>query len=82
VPATVTAGSEVTITSAGPASAKNWIGFAPQGSRPGAYLDYVEVNAATMSFELTAPKEPGQYELRYVLDSKRVLLSKPVTVTR
>lgn len=82
VPATVTAGSEVTITSAGPASAKNWIGFAPQGSEPGAYLDYVEVNAATMSFELTAPKEPGQYELRYVLDSKRILLSKPVTVTR
>jgi len=40
------------------------------------------VNGATMSFELTAPEEPGQYELRYVLDNQRVLLSKAVTVTR
>ena len=81
VPTSVTAGSEVAISAQGPASRKHWVGFAPVGSAPSSYLDYVYVDATSMNFELTAPEAPGQYELRYVLNNERVVLSKPVTVT-
>jgi Ca-activated chloride channel homolog len=80
VPANVKAGAIVDVSATGPVSGKNWIGFAPKGSDAGAYRDYAYITANPMTFQLTAPDEPGEYELRIVLNNERVLLSKPVRV--
>lgn len=80
-PASVRAGELVEVRAAGPAPARHWIGFAPAGSGPGAYLDYQRPTGPVSVVTLTAPAEPGEYELRYVLDeAERVLVSRPIRV--
>ncbi len=51
----------------GPVASGNWIGFAPVGSEPGAYLDYASIGEADSTYELSAPETAGNYELRFVL---------------
>ncbi len=85
--ASVPAGIDITITARGPQGRGNWVGFAPKGSAPSAYLKYryvkdVEVNDGAMTITLTPPAEPGEYELRYVINEReRVLVSRPITIT-
>ena len=80
-PAELSASAVVTVRASGPESSRHWIGFAPKGSEPNAYLDYKRPTGPTSELELRAPAEPGDYELRYVLnENERVLASRPVKV--
>jgi Ca-activated chloride channel family protein len=80
-PATARAGEVITVTATGPFADSHWIGFAPAGSEVGAYLDYQRPTGPTSVVQLTAPAEPGDYEIRFVLnESERVLVSRPIKV--
>jgi Ca-activated chloride channel homolog len=80
-PDSVVAGSLVTVRASGPGGSRHWIGFAPKGSSAASYLDYARPTGSRSEVTLTAPDEPGDYELRYVLnESERVLLSRPIRV--
>lgn len=80
-PAEASAGTRITVRASGPAAARHWIGFAPAGSGPGSFLDYQRPTGPQSEVELKVPAEPGDYELRYVLnESERVLASRPIKV--
>lgn len=81
-PASVMAGDVYPFAARGPVDARHWIGFAAAGSGPGDYRDYTRPEASPASGVLSAPVEPGSYELRYVLnEGERVAASQRVTVT-
>ena len=81
-PERVPAGTPVRVVVHGPVGERHWFGFAPKGSAAGAYLQYARPTAATSEAMLMPPGEPGEYELRYVLNEhERVLASRPITVT-
>ncbi|HPF72054.1 MAG: VWA domain-containing protein [Rhodanobacteraceae bacterium] len=82
-PAEVMAGDRVRIQASGPVDGSHWIGFAPAGGDPGAYVSnaYFRPEAASGSGMVTAPFEAGDYEYRYVLfEGEKVVASKPVKV--
>lgn len=80
-PTEVRAGASVTITASGPAESRHWIGFAPAGSEPNAFRDYTRLQPDESNYTLTAPTEPGDYELRFVLDEAGpVAASQPIRV--
>ena len=81
-PDSVPAGAKVKITARGPVGKRNWVGFAPKDSPITAYLQYGRPTAAVSEIELMPPAEPGEYELRYVLNEReRIIASRPITVT-
>jgi len=83
-PVEVMAGDRVTIQAQGPSGSSHWIGFAPAGSDPGAYVGggYGRPQGPNSTLTVTAPAEPGDYEYRYVLfESDRIAASQPVKVT-
>ncbi len=81
-PSSVPAGIKVKITARGPVGSRHWVGFAPKGSPITAYLQYARPTAAVSGIELMPPSEPGEYELRYVLNEReRIIASRPITVT-
>ena len=81
-PDRVPAGTKVKITARGPAGTGHWIGFAPKGSPITAYLTYGRPSGTVTELELMPPSEPGDYELRYVLNEReRIIASRPITVT-
>jgi Ca-activated chloride channel family protein len=81
-PAEAVASMQVKVIARGPVSPRHWIGFAPKGSPAGSYLDYGRPSGATSELELRAPAEPGEYELRYVLnESELVLATRPIRIT-
>jgi Ca-activated chloride channel family protein len=76
------AGTTIEVIATGPVSEKHWIGFAPKGSPAGTYRDYERPTGPTSTIRLSTPSEPGDYELRYVLnESERVLVSHPIRIT-
>jgi len=78
---TVRAGAPLAVRAEGPFSERHWIGFAPAGSDIGAYRDYARPTGTVSALTLTAPDEPGEYEIRYVLnESERILARKAVRV--
>jgi Ca-activated chloride channel family protein len=80
-PAQARVGEVITVRAEGPVSARHWIGFAPAGGDDGEYRDYARPTGPVSEVELTAPEEPGQYELRYVLnDSERVVARQKIRV--
>ncbi len=80
-PDTVVAGTKVKITARGPVGSQHWIGFAPKGSSITSYLKYARITGTVTEVELMPPSEPGEYEIRYVLDEReRIIASRPVTV--
>lgn len=80
--ASVMAGDRYPIEAMGPTDSRHWIGFAPAGSAPRDYRDYVRPSGPTTTAVLVAPHESGDYELRYVLnESESVAAMQPVTVT-
>lgn len=82
-PDEVVAGSLVRIRARGPVGGGHWVGFAPRGGDVGAYLAYGRLPAGEGEgeVELAAPAEPGDYELRFVLnEAERVLASRPIRV--
>lgn len=81
-PASIMAGDVYRFEARGPVDPRHWIGFAAAGSGPGDYRDYTRPTASPASGFLTAPIEPGSYELRYVLnEGERVAASQRVAVT-
>lgn len=76
------AGVTISVTASGPVAPRHWIGFAPKGSPAGTYRSYKRPTGPTSVVELKTPAEPGDYELRYVLnESERVLISRPIRIT-
>lgn len=78
----VVASDLVELRATGPGGDSHWIGFAPVGSEPGAYRDFIRpAPDGRTQTTLAAPQEPGRYELRYVLEGDTSILTRlPVTV--
>jgi Ca-activated chloride channel family protein len=77
----VMAGDIYPFEASGPVDERHWIGFAPAGSGAASYRDFARPTGQQSAGVLSAPTQPGAYELRYVLnESERVIASKPVTV--
>src|SRR5690606_41249423 len=66
-PATVTFGTEFTVTWGETVNPRDWVTIVPAGAKEGAYLANRRVESND-SISLRAPAEPGLYEVRYVLD--------------
>ncbi len=80
-PTEAMAGDVVSVQARGPLSGSHWIGFAPAGSGPGDYRDYGRPQGEQTALVLTAPSEPGDYELRYVLnEAERVIAAQPIRI--
>lgn len=84
-PGEVAAGGEITVRVEGPAAPANWIGFARPGDEAGAYIGGAWTGADSVAdgrVTLTAPAEPGRYELRFIIAAgeARVAASVPDTV--
>ena len=79
-PATVTFGTEFTVTWGETVNPRDWVTIVPVGANEGAHLSNRRVESND-SISLRAPAEPGLYEVRYVLDEgSRTLASTPVEV--
>jgi hypothetical protein len=86
LPKTVFApGESMTVTYSGMAGeSQDYVATAPVGSAPDAYLRYVYTQGAREgSLSLAAPTEPGEYELRAILQSGegQIKASLPFTVS-
>ena len=71
-PGQVAAGAKLTVKWTGPNNERDYIAIG-NASRP--YLGY-EYTKAGNPLQLTAPEEPGQYELRYFLGAGDVIIGK------
>ena len=80
-PARAVAGSSIEIGWSGPNYANDWLAIrAPQASDgDGAYGQIIHAQARPPG-RLTAPQQPGDYELRYVLRGAKVIARRPLTV--
>jgi Ca-activated chloride channel family protein len=79
-PATVTFGTEFTVTWDETVNPRDWITIVPVGAEEGDYLAFQRVQGDD-SVEIRAPADPGLYEVRYVLDEgSKTLASTPVEV--
>ena len=79
-PATVTFGTEFTVTWGETVNPRDWITIVPVGADEGDYLAFQRVQGDD-SVEIRAPADPGLYEVRYVLDEgSKTLASTPVEV--
>ena len=79
-PASVMAGSEIRVEWSGPANKGDWLTITTPSMRESGYGSYKYASNGSPSI-LRAPKAAGEYELRYVLDGKRVIGRKPISVT-
>ncbi len=66
-PAQVAPGAEFEVTWTGPDGPQDYITIVPAGSQEGTYLDY-EYTTAGSPLTLTAPDQPGDYEIWYASD--------------
>jgi len=74
----VVARQALRIAFTGPRGRGNWIGFVRSGTLD--YLDHASLPAAGIDFvEISAPADPGDYELVFVID-RTAITRKPVTV--
>ncbi|MFN4128615.1 MAG: vWA domain-containing protein [Paracoccaceae bacterium] len=79
-PDTLVPGGQVEIAWQGPDNPQDYITIVKAGEPEGSYTDYWRTNRGSPA-RLTAPTEPGDYELRYVVNqSGRTLASLPVVV--
>ena len=82
-PAEVGAGETFAVTWSGPNGAQDYVTIVSAGAAEGAYLSYAYTSGGT-SLTLTAPDEPGGYEIRYSTDRGsdrgKIFSSVPITV--
>lgn len=78
-PAKVSAGEAFDVSWTGLGASDDYITIVPVGAEPGAYLDY-QYTSAGNPVTLTAPDEPGAYEVRYQTDEHGVFASRAITV--
>ncbi len=74
-PETATAGSSFAISWSTPVHPQDWVTIVPMGADEGAYTSYHRVGSST-GRDITAPAEPGLYEVRYVLNAGSVTLAR------
>ncbi len=80
-PPEVPAGSEFSVAWTGPDNDRDYLTIVEAGAREGAYTSYQYTRDGSPA-TLTAPIEPGDYEVRYVTGrEENTLVSVPVTVT-
>lgn len=79
-PASIAAGGKFSVQWTGPAYHRDFVTIVAPGAAPQAYISYKYARRGSPS-ELTAPDEPGAYELRYVLGGRRVIARQTVEVT-
>ncbi|GKY87942.1 vWA domain-containing protein [Sinisalibacter aestuarii] len=80
-PAEAAAGATITVGWTGPDAQNDYIAIAPVGSPDNQYKGYTYTEAGN-PLELRLPQEPGEYELRYVLNQKATVLARsPITLT-
>lgn len=79
-PATVTTGQSFAVSWQGPDAPGDYLTIVAVGEPEGSYLSYAYTSNGSTS-TLTAPDQPGQYEVRYVLGSdSRTMASVAVEV--
>ena len=76
-PASVKAGMEFEVVWQGPGHAEDFISVARPGQPPGAVVSSTRVRPGG-TLKLRAPREPGTYEVRYILGRGSRLLAKAV----
>ncbi|CAN0656609.1 Ca-activated chloride channel homolog (plasmid) [Nitratireductor aquimarinus] len=74
-PERVRAGNTLRFSWSDPVHPRDWVTIVPVGADEGAYTIFHRVGADTQR-DITAPDEPGLYELRYVLDEGGVTLGR------
>ena len=78
----VLAGSDIKITWIGPNNSSDYITIVPKGADKKAYFNYKGTSYGS-PLKLKAPDTPGNYEIRYVLNqSKKVLSRTSIKVTK
>lgn len=81
VPATAAIGTAISIQWQGPDNPRDFITLVPAGTREGQYREYVYASEGK-SVSLTAPVEPGNYEIRYLTGrGNKTLGSAPIQIT-
>lgn len=80
-PAQAVAGARVPVTWSGRKARYDIVVIAPLRARPTYSTDCVYADNYQGSAQLTAPLDPGEYEIRYVLRSEKVIAQSPLTVT-
>jgi Ca-activated chloride channel family protein len=79
-PAIARAGTAVSMTWSETVNPRDFLTIVPAGADQGSYAAYLRTDTSTTG-ELTAPAEPGLYEIRYVLDKgRKTLASAPLEV--
>ncbi|GKY86853.1 VWA domain-containing protein [Sinisalibacter aestuarii] len=80
-PDRVRAGTEITVSWAGTIHPRDYIAIVPVGTPDGEQDGYRRVGDTEETATLTAPAEPGAYEIRYHLDhGNRVMARRPIEV--
>jgi Ca-activated chloride channel homolog len=83
-PASVVAGSNITIRWTGPNNPGDYITIVKKGARIGTYTNYQSTSQGN-PVTLTTPGEPGDYELRYSSEAASpnpTLASRPIVLTK
>nr|WP_070958882.1 vWA domain-containing protein [Hyphomonas sp. Mor2] len=78
-PASVTRQQSFSVDWSGPGNHNDWITIVAPDAADTRYGDYAYTREGNPVL-LKAPSEPGTYELRYVLDNKRVIARTAITV--
>lgn len=78
-PATVKAGAEFEISWKGPGYEEDFVAVARENQAPGAYVTSTSVRRGN-PLKIRAPKEPGNYEVRYILGRGSRTLGKTAIV--
>ncbi|RFP87040.1 VWA domain-containing protein [Rhodobacteraceae bacterium 63075] len=79
-PGEVRAGEELKATWTGTVNSRDYINFVPAGAADDEFGDYTTVRDKS-AHDITAPEEPGLYEVRYILrEGRRVLARATVEV--
>lgn len=80
-PASAKAGTEFEVVWQGPGYAEDFISVARSSQPPGANMSSAKVRPGG-TLKLRAPREPGTYEVRYILGRGTKLLAKAVIVVK
>ena len=79
-PSEVAAGARFQVAWTGPDASRDYVTIVPAGAPEGTYLSWTYTRNGSPA-TLTAPREPGAYEVRYVEGAgDRTLASAPITV--
>ncbi len=80
-PRRVAAGTTFSVTWQGPANQSDYIAIAFEEDLGETYRNYAWVKAGSNTVQLSAPNDPGEYTVRYVLNNDRQVIAEvPVTV--